>query len=425
MRKHNLSINISELPNGIRIVTHSLEQLYTASLSFQMDVGSRDEREEQNGLSHLLEHMAFKGTNSRSAHQISQQIESVGGDLNASTSVETTSYYTRVLNENIDLGFEIIADILTDAKIDPKDLQKEQHVILQEIGAAHDTPDDVVFDHALEIAFQDQAIGRPILGTIDRVKSFDKNAVRDYLSEHYIGSSMVISAAGGVQHDEILNLAEKFLGDYPARKRVERRKAIYQGGEFLDIKELEQIHLILGFEGLSIYDKDIYVLQVLTSILGGGMSSRLFQQIREDHGLCYSIYSFHWTFQDSGFFGIYGATGEEDTKALMPMILDVVLSMIDHIDEEELSKARAQVKTSLLMTLENSMARAEQIARHVQLFGYVRSTQEILEKINTVTKADVKRVSERIFKSSSPTLCAIGPAEHLMRLDEIKSYLNQ
>ena len=418
-----MSLNLSELPNGIRVVTHEMKELHTASLTIHMDVGSRDEKLHQHGISHLLEHMAFKGTHKRSAHEIAEEIEAVGGDLNASTSVENTSYYTRMLKEDIGLGFDILADILSHSTFDEKEFIKEQHVILQEIGAALDTPDDVVFDKALEYAFPDQALGRPILGTEASVNSFHPQAVLDYLDEHYFGNAMVIAAAGNVKHEDILSYSEQLLGHYAYLPRIKREKALYKGGEYLDIKPLEQVHLVMGFEGLAIHDKDIYALQILTNIVGGGMSSRLFQQIREDKGLCYSIYSFHWAFQDSGFWGVYGATGEEDIKVLMPMILHVLQSMQDEVLESELFKARAQVKTALMMTLENSMGRAEQIALHIQTFGAVRSTEEILAAVNGVSIADIKRVASHILTSSPVTLSAIGPVSHIMRAEEMNAQL--
>jgi len=419
-----MSIALTTLENGIRVVTHEMRDLYTASLSVQINAGSRDERADQHGISHLLEHMAFKGTHARSALEIVESIEAVGGDLNAATSVETTTYYARVLKENIDLGIDILADILANSKIDAQELEREQHVILQEIGAAHDTPDDMVFDHALETAFSGQAIGRPILGTEQMVIGFKKDHIKDYLKSHYHAPSMIIAASGGVKHDMLVGYCENLFSQFQNIAAPQRDIARYTGGSYIDDKPLEQVHLILGFEGIAYHDEDIYAAQILSGILGGGMSSRLFQEIREKRGLCYSIYSFHWSFSDTGFFGIYGATSEEDCKELMPVTLDVIKSVLDDINEAELSKTKAQVKAALMMTLENSAARSEQLARHVHTFGHVRTTEDILDSVNKVGKKEIIAVAERIF-SSAPTLSAIGPVQKLMDVDAIKGYLSK
>ena len=276
--------------------------------------GSRHESDGEHGLSHLLEHMAFKGTAKRNARAIAETIENVGGDLNAETSVEQTAYFARVLGEDVDLALDVIADILTDSRFDPEELAREKNVILQEIGSVEDAPDDFVFDLFTAAAWPRQPIGRPILGTRESVGGFDRAAIAAYLRRHYRAGAAIVAAAGAVDHDRIVARAESLLAPFGAAKAEPPAPAAYRGGESMVKKRLEQTHIVVGFEGRAIAAADHDAAHVFAAAAGGGMSSRLFQEVREKRGLAYSIYSFHWGFSDCGLFGFYAGSAAQGRR---------------------------------------------------------------------------------------------------------------
>lgn len=419
-----MTIQLSTLSNGIRLVTHEMAHLESAALGVWVDAGSRTEDGNEHGISHLLEHMAFKGTETRSARDIVEQIECVGGELNASTGIETTTFYARVLKDDVDLALEILSDILANARLDERELRREQHVILQEIGAAHDSPDDRVFDLFQEAAFAGgQPIGRPILGTEETVTSFDDQAIRKFLAAHYRGPSMIIAAAGAVDHAHLLELTEQAFGSFSAEPASGAVEAHYTGGESrMHNKDLEQAQLILGFQGCSYDDPDYYAVQILAGVLGGGMSSRLFQEVREKHGLCYSVYAFHWGFVDTGIFGIYAATGAEDVKELCPVLKQELVRAGQDISDEEVERARAQIRASLLMGLESPATRAGQMARQIFMRGRLVPVEELIEKIDAVTAEQLRGLMPRILTSAPPTLAAIGPINDIPDVGEFADF---
>lgn len=407
------------------VVTDQMPYLKTAALGVWVRTGSRAETVQQNGITHLLEHMAFKGTKTRTARSIAEEIEAVGGELNASTSIEHTNYYARILAEDTPLAVDLLSDILQNSTFDAQELAREQHVILQEIGAANDSPDDQAFDLFQETAWPDQAIGRPILGTPETVQGFNRDALNAYLSERYRAPDMVLAAAGAVEHDELVALAREKFGGFSGEAATQDAAAKYGGGETLRNKDLMEAQVLIGFEGLPYKSKDYYAIQILASILGGGMSSRLFQEIRERHGLCYAIYSFHWAFSDTGLFGLHAATSHDDLEALMPMITDELVSASQTISDEEVARSRAQIRAGLMMALESPAARAGQIARQILVHGRVLGPDEISSKIEAVTAEDIRRVAHETFVGTAPTLTAIGPVDGIMKADELAGRLEQ
>ena len=414
-----MAVDVTELPNGMTVVTHGMPHLASTALGVWVAAGSRTETAAENGISHLLEHMAFKGTRRRTAVDIAEEIENVGGELNAATSIETTSYYARVLAGDVPLALDILADILQDSVFDPEELTREKHVIGQEIGAALDTPEDLVFDLFQEAAYPGQPIGRPILGSVDTVKSFSDTALRGYLSRQYTGPRTVIAAAGKVEHATLVRLAREKFEAYPSASAPTEAEAIYAGGENRQERDLMEAQIVLGFPGQSYHSADYTTAQIASSVLGGGMSSRLFQEIREKRGLCYSVYSFHWGFKDSGIFGISAATGESDAADLVETTLDEVARAINSITEAEVSRAKAQLRAGLLMTLESPAARAGQIARQIMVYGRPLPLDELVAKINAVTPAMVCDFLARMVSSGRPTLSAIGPIAGVPSLDAI------
>ena len=403
-----MSVERTTLASGLTIVTESRPQLETAALGVFAGTGARSEASDEHGLAHMLEHMAFKGTKRRDARRIAEEIENVGGDLNAATSAEQTAYYARVLKADVGLGLDILADILTESVFDEEELTREKNVITQEISAVEDAPDDLVFDHFIETAFPDQPLGRPILGTAQTVASFDRTAIQTYLNRHYRAARMVVAAVGAVEHDQIVEQASRLFAGIEAAPGPEPLPGLYRGGEKIVVADQEQAHVVLGFEGLSYRHPDSYALSLFSNLLGGGMSSRLFQEVREKRGLCYSIDAFQWGFSDAGFFGVSAGAGEEELKDLIPVVLDEMAAAAEAPREAELARAKAQMKAGQLMALESSSVRAEQLARHILVWGRPLEAAEIVARIDAVTLEDVRRAARTVL-ASAPTVTALGP----------------
>lgn len=415
-----MGVEVSRLSNGMTIATETIPHLESVALGVWIKSGSRNEDDDEHGIAHLLEHMAFKGTSKRSAWQIASDIENVGGEINAATSVETTAFYARVLKNDMALAIDILADILTDSRFDEQELEREQHVVLQEIGAAHDTPDDIVFDRFTETAFRHQTIGRSILGTPETVQSFTSKQLRTYMERQYGADRMVVVATGAVTHEAFLKEAEKRLGGF--RPKADSKIPLYAnyvGGDYRESRDLMDAQIVLGFEGRAFHVRDFYASQILAMTLGGGMSSRLFQEVREKRGLCYSVYAFHWGFSDTGIFGIHAATGKEDIEELVPVILDQLKRSGDGILQEELDRARAQYRAGLLMSAESASSRAAQIARQMLLFGRPVTTEELLDRLSKVTTERLTDLAGRLFCDAKPTLTAIGPIGSLAPFEAI------
>ncbi|MBO0735943.1 MAG: insulinase family protein [Alphaproteobacteria bacterium] len=409
-----MTTKITTLANGLRIASDPVDTVETVSLGMWIDIGTRHEPPKINGVAHFLEHMAFKGTQRRSARAIAEEIEAVGGHVNAYTSRESTAYYAKVLKDDVPLALDILADILQNSAFDPEELERERAVILQEIGQANDTPDDIIFDQFQERAYPDQAMGRPVLGRPEIIRELDRDAVVSYLREHYSARRMVLAASGNVDHQRLVDLAAKLLSDFPAERSAVTEPARYTGGDRREERDLEQLHIVLGFPGITLGDPDYYAAAVLSTAFGGGMSSRLFQEIREKRGLVYAIHSFVHGYRDGGLFGIYAGTGEQEAAELVPALCEEAISLEDGLTEIELNRAKAQMKAGLLMSLESTSARCEQLAQHLLIHGAPFDPPEIVRRIEAVDDAAIRRVVDR-WRSAPPTLAALGP---LSRLEE-------
>ena len=413
-----MTVRVTQLDNGMRVATDAMATVETVSLGAWVETGARDEAPEINGISHLLEHMVFKGTERRSARAIAEEIEAVGGHLNAYTSRENTAYYAKVLKDDIGLAVDLVSDIVLNATMDPVELEREKSVICQEIHQAHDTPDDIVFDSLQETAYPEQAIGRPVLGTEQIVRGLARDDIANYRTTGYTAPAVVFCAAGRVDHDVLVDLIADAFDALPATPRSVRTPATYKGGDHRTERDLEQVHIVLGLEGVGYKEDAFYAASVLSTLFGGGMSSRLFQEIREERGLAYSIYSFLSCCEDSGMFGIYAGTGTDEVGELLPIIAGEAEKLIGTLSEDETARARAQLKANILMARESTSARAEQLARHLMLFDRPLDVAELVEKIDAVDDAAVKAVAERLFKGT-PTLAAIGPASNVEAFDTL------
>jgi predicted Zn-dependent peptidase len=403
-----MSVEVTTLKSGINVVTDTMPHLESASLGVWVNSGSRDERSDEHGISHFLEHMAFKGTRRRTAQQIAEEIEAVGGDLNAATSAESTAYYARVLKADVALAIDVLADILTEPAFDRDELVREQNVIVQEIGAVADTPDDLIFEHLQITAFPDQPLGRSILGTTKTVRSFDETKLRDYMARHYCAPDIVVAAAGAVDHAAVVADVEERFASFKGPASVTPEPARFGGGVFVEKRELEQVHIALALPGLAQNDPLLYSLQMFNNVLGGGMSSRLFQEAREKRGLCYSIYSFHAAYADIGMFGLYAGTDAADTSELMRLIVDEIANAAETISETEIARAKAQMKAGLLMALESSGERIGQLARHMISWGRPMKLDELVAKVDAVTVESARAAGRALIYHGKPAIAVIG-----------------
>jgi predicted Zn-dependent peptidase len=405
-----MTVMQSKLSNGMRVVTDRMDSVETVSIGVWVDVGTRHEPAAINGVAHLLEHMAFKGTTRRTARQIAEEIEAVGGDLNAATGVEMTAYYARTLKADVPLALDVLADILTSPSFDPDEITREKNVIVQEIGAMEDAPDDLVFEYLQATAFADQPIGRSILGTRATVRSFDAKRLRTYLTRHYRAPRTVISAAGAVDHRAVVEDVERRFAAFAGPVAPPAQGATFRGGVRVEPRDLEQVHIALALEGLPQRDPALHSLHVFANALGGGMSSRLFQEVRELRGLCYAISAFHMPYMDTGMFALYAGTDVADAAELMRVVVGEIAAAAETLSEAEVARVKAQMKANQLMALESASDRASQLARHIHVYGRPMRLEEIVAKIDAVTVESARAAGRALIARGRPAVAALGPA---------------
>ncbi len=416
-----MTMQTHSLSNGFRIVTEHMPGLASASIGIWVGAGGRHETPKQNGIAHFLEHMAFKGTTNRTALQIAEAIEDVGGYINAYTSREVTAYYVRVLENDVPLGLEVIADILRNPLMDKAEIEVERGVILQEIGQALDTPDDVIFDWLQEKAYSGQSMGRTILGPAEQVAKFSRKDLTKFIDQHYGPEQMILSAAGAVDHDALVAMAEKLFGDMEPKPLITARPAVFKGGEYRQVKTLEQAHFAMGFQSPGYRADDIYVAQIYASALGGGMSSRLFQEIRENRGLCYTIFAQAGAYADTGMMTVYAGTSGEQVEELANITIDEMKRAATDMSPAEVARARAQMKAGLLMGLESPSNRAERLARLLQIWDRIPPLEETIAQIDAVTTGDVRDFAEGMVATSPAALALYGPVETAPALEALQA----
>jgi predicted Zn-dependent peptidase len=404
---------ITNLASGLRVAADEMKDVETVSVGVFVNTGSRHESPEINGISHFLEHMAFKGTKKRSARQIAEEFEGIGGHINAYTSKEKTVYYAKVLKQHAEFAVEFLSDILQNSTFDEVELEKERGVILQEIAMTNDTPDDIVFDYFQEAAYPKQALGRSILGPEKNIKKFNRADFSKYIGSQYNYQNMAVVAAGAIKQDDLVKWSQKYFTNLGSNKIKEPQVGKYSGGDFRKKKKLEQINLVMGFNGLSYLDPKYYTAQILAMILGGGMSSRLFQEVRENRGLAYSVYAFNYNHQDSGLFGIYAGTTPDKANELISATKDEIKKICEKISEKELQRVKTQFSASLLMSKESTSSRMQKLGSDILSLGKIQSSDEIMKKISVVKKSDVSDLAEKIFNGSKPTFAAIGQVEKI------------
>ncbi|HEY6578151.1 MAG TPA: pitrilysin family protein [Rhizomicrobium sp.] len=411
-----MNVEITKLANGLTIATDPMPQLESASLGVWVNCGARHEAEPLMGISHMLEHMAFKGTQRRTARGIAEEIEAVGGALNAYTSREQTAFHARVLKEDVPLAVDILGDILTQPVFDAGEIERERQVVLQEIGQARDTPDDIIFDHLQSAVYPGQAMGWPILGDEETVGGFVRGDLGTYMGANYRAGGMTLIASGAVEHARMVDLALRHFGDARSGEGPKNEPARYVGADLRAEEELEQVHVAYAFPGVPSGEDALFTAQVYVTALGGGMSSRLFQEIREKRGLCYSIYAFANSFVDGGMIGVYAGTGESEAADISALVAGQMGELARSAAEDEIARAKAQLRSALLMGLERPSARAEQIAAHLLAYGRIVPLAELKAKLEAVSVDDVRHFGERLM-ASRPALAAIGPLGQLERYE--------
>jgi predicted Zn-dependent peptidase len=408
-----MNVEITKLSNGLTIISDVMPQLESAAVGVWIDCGSRHETRPIMGVSHMLEHMAFKGTERRSARAIAEEIEAVGGYLNAYTGREQTAFHARILKADIPLAIDILADILTHPAFEEAELERERQVVLQEIGQAQDTPDDIVFDHLQAAAYPDQPIGWPILGDEATVGAFTRLALQDYMGANYRSGAMTLVASGAVDHAAIVAQASEAFAGVRQGGRPAAEPARFRGLDKRFEEDLEQVHVTYAFPGVASTDDAIFAAQVYATALGGGMSSRLFQEVRERRGLCYSVYAFAQAFADGGLIGVYAGTGEKEAAEISAVIAGEIASLAETASEVEVARAKAQLKSGLLMGLERPAARAEQIASQWSTFGRLLSIEELTNRLDAVDVGAVRNFGQRIAAEACPAMASVGPVGRL------------
>jgi predicted Zn-dependent peptidase len=403
-----MSFQNSKLTNGINVVTFNMPYVNSVSINIIVKVGSRYESEQESGISHFLEHMAFKGTKTRSAEKIAEEFDMIGGYFNAYTSREQTVYYSKVLNENFDKAIEILADILQNSVFDQVDIDKELNIIMQEMAGVNDNPDDLVYEKFYSLAFPNQSIGKSILGDAENLAKFQKQNFMNFLEKHYTSENIYISVAGNIEHEKVINFAEKYFLSFPSGLEQKLVPAIYSGGFKHTKKTLEQTSIALGFESVPYSNiTEFYYTQILSVILGGGLSSRLFQIIREKLGLAYSVGSFNSSYYDSGVFSIYASTDHKNVTKLLNSLFIEIKKIQEHISEKELQRAKSQIKTSILMAEERSEYKSEEIGKNFALFKKYFPTNEVIDVIMETKTSHLISSAKKIF-ISKPTLSIVG-----------------
>ncbi len=409
-------IKITELDNGLRVATDTMSDAESVVVGAWVGVGTRHEPWKANGVAHLVEHMMFKGTKTRSSYALSAAIENKGGGMNAHTSREETAYYARVLPEETETAIDVIADMLRHSVFAPKELDRERQVVIQEIGRDLDSPEDYTFDLMHKLAMPDQKIGRSILGSADTIAKLSRSVITDYVARYYVGANMVLVASGNITHDAFVSMVKKRFGTLPRGKKPVEEKTRISFGVKLSPKEIEQVHLILGFAGPGYHARtSYYATQLLSLILGGSASSRLFQKVREKRGLVYTISSAHSSFSDAGIFQIYAGTDPKRLRELIPVVCEELGDIRQKVTRGELVRAQAQIRADLLMGKESVMRRAEVMGHQILAHGKPIPAEKILQRLLSISTDDIQNEAQKLF-ARKPILTALGP------LDELEDY---
>ena len=390
-------MKLTTLPDGLKVATREMPGVETAAVGLYAETGSRYEPAARNGLAHLFEHMVFKGAGGRSAREISETIEEVGGDLNASTDRDATNFMASVMAEHISLGVELIGDMIMRPHFVAAELEREKDVVLQELGEARDTPNDIIFDDLWSAAFADQPLGRSVLGDEASIEAITVEDLQDWRRGQYRAGSLALVAAGKVDHNQLVEIAGRCLEGLPVGEIKTAEPAQFTGGTRVGRGSSDQAHLALGFEGPAQLDENYFAARLFSDVVGGGMSSRLFQQVREDRGLAYSVYSALHPYSDAGLFYIYAATARRECASAAQLIEEIVAEATTSITPRELERVRTQARAALLMSMESPWGQAHYVARQLSLHGRLVETSEIVAELEAVTLDQVRAAGAKML----------------------------
>ena len=404
-----MTTRIGTLPNGFRVATEHMPGLRSAALGLYLSVGARHERAEQNGVGHFLEHMAFKGTTTRSAFRISESIEEVGGSLNAYTGREVTAYIARVLEKDVPLAIELIADIVLNSIYDPGELELERHVILHEIGEIEDIPEEVVFEALQSTAYPMQSFGRSIAGTTELVSGFKRDDLIRFVREHYRPDRMVLAAAGSVEHEAVLEVADRYFGELDSAQRPGIESSRFENGEFRREKEMELAQYALAFEAPMLKDELNYASRIYAGVLGGGAASRLFTEAREKRGLCYSISAQAIPHSDTGMFVIHASTSEDNLGDLERLCIDEIRRSAEDLADKEVERTRAQIRAGSLMAFESPMFRIERLGNSLAILGEVEEIDKIIARFDAVNAENARNYARGLAEGTKSAIALYGP----------------
>jgi len=400
---------IHRLANGFTVAAEPMPGVETIAVGLHVDCGARHEEARSNGLAHLFEHMVFKGAGGRTAREISEAVENVGGYLNAFTSRDQTAFQARLLGEHLGLGIELIGDLIRKPHFDRGDLAREKDVVLQELGEARDLPDDIINDHFHSTAWPGQPFGRPVLGTEETIAAISVADLQSWTRKHYRPQGMVLAAAGKIDIDELVALAEARFGDMEPAPRPVAELAVYEGGVFIERRRLESAHILFGYEGVGYFDADYYPLMLFTQAAGEGSSSRLFQAVREDRGLAYSVGSSVAAWRDTGMLTVYLATARREAQHAADLSRDILRAVAASLTPEELARAKAQIRATILMTLESVQSRADRLGFQTLVHGGPIDAATIIDRIEACTLDQVRAAGSRLLEGRE-TLATVGPA---------------
>lgn len=404
-------INRITLENGVRIIYEKIPHVRSVSVGIWVGAGSRNEKKEINGISHFIEHMLFKGTKKRSAKEIAESIDSIGGQINAFTGKECTCYYTKTLDTHIDIAIDVLADMFFNSVFSEKDIDIERKVVIEEINMYEDSPEDLVHDYLSETVWENDAIGMPILGTYESLQRINRDKIVQYISNHYLPENTVIAVAGNFDDNNLIDLIKRNFGSWHSDKEPIKQfeKAKFKVSNRIKQKDIEQVHICLGFEGIEHGNDDLYALLALNNVFGGGMSSRLFQKIREERGLVYSIYSYPSSYCNAGLFTIYAGMNPEHKDTFLELVMEEIKYLIKHgISEEELVKSKEQLKGSYILGLESTSSRMNSIGKSELMLGKIYTPEEVLKKIDEVNNEKVREIIDKVFQVEKMSVAAVG-----------------
>jgi len=403
-----MTIQTYTLANGLRLIGEYIPHYRSVSVGLWVESGSQYETVSENGISHFIEHMVFKGTHKRTAREIAEEMDAVGGQLNAFTSKECTCFYAKVVDEHLPLAMDVIADLVRNPKLDPEDIEKEKGVVIEEIAMAEDTPEDLAFELLMLAHYGDQPVARPILGTEERVSAFSREMILDYMKRMYRPEGCVLSLAGNFQWDEVIRQAEALYGDWQMTGdfRPEIHTDMVEPHSLFRNKDIEQTHICIGFPSVKIGSEDVYPLALMNSVYGGAMSSRLFQTIREDKGMAYTVYSYPNAYSDTGMLAVYAGTSPEHADEVIRLIFEETKKLADEgLSEKEFVQAREQLLAGYILGLESTSSRMNSIGRRLLLLGSTQTDDEVVSKIKAITREEVNALARKVL--SSPYSAAI------------------